>query len=119
MTSYVKLLGNKTNPYPYMKKANLFVLPSYHESYGLVLVESMIVGVPVLSTATCAAEEIVGDLGFVCENSEEGIYSTLKSLLQNTNEIELKKQKLRNYDYQISEIEGQLDKLLNCFNIDK
>jgi len=46
----VELLGFKKNPFPYIKKADGFVLSSKEEGFGLVLVESMIIGTPVIST---------------------------------------------------------------------
>lgn len=46
----VKLLGNIYNPYPYMEMADLFVLSSKWEGFGNVIVESMAVGTPVVST---------------------------------------------------------------------
>jgi glycosyltransferase involved in cell wall biosynthesis len=47
----VSLLGFVENPYPFMKKASLFVLSSRMESFGNVLVEAMACGVQVISTA--------------------------------------------------------------------
>ncbi|WP_407325207.1 glycosyltransferase [Lactobacillus johnsonii] len=35
-------LGKKANPYPYVKNADLFVLPSRHEGYGLATLEARI-----------------------------------------------------------------------------
>ena len=111
MEEYVELVGNKINPYPYMKKSDLFVLPSYHESYGMVLVESMILKVPVLSTETISAKEVVGDMGFVCENSSEGLYSELKSILSDKSKIEKARKNLSDYNYSLESIEKKLYEL--------
>jgi glycosyltransferase involved in cell wall biosynthesis len=43
----VKLLGQKKNPYPWMKKAELFLHTSYGEGLPTVFIESMICGTPV------------------------------------------------------------------------
>lgn len=41
--------GSRTNPYPWMKHAKLFVLSSKFEGFGVVLVESMACGTPVVA----------------------------------------------------------------------
>lgn len=46
----VHFIGHRDNPYPYMKSAKLLVLSSAWEGFGLVLVEAMMLGLPVLST---------------------------------------------------------------------
>jgi len=46
----VELIGYKSNPYPYLKAARLFVLSSNYEGFGNVLIEAMLAGCPVVST---------------------------------------------------------------------
>lgn len=41
--------------------ADLFVLPTFHEGYGMVVAEAIARGVPVISTPTGAVPELVGD----------------------------------------------------------
>ena len=99
MSNYVFLYGNKENPYPYFKQANLFYIGSYHEAAPMVYAEAMILGCPVLTTKTCSAEELVGENGFVCENSEAGIEDMFVKVLSNPNLIEEKKEILKQYNY--------------------
>jgi glycosyltransferase involved in cell wall biosynthesis len=47
---WVDLHGFVNNPYPYMNSADLFVLSSRYEGFGNVVVESLALGVPVVST---------------------------------------------------------------------
>ena len=93
----VKLYGNQENPYKFIKVMDFLYLGSIHESFGLVLIESMILGVPVLTTKTISAEEIVGNFGFICENREDGIYEKLKEIFSNSNQLKLFKENLKNY----------------------
>ena len=60
----VHFKGHKTNPYPYMKEADLFILTSEHEGFPNVLLESNSVGTPVIAFA-CP--------GGITEIIEEGI----------------------------------------------
>ena len=99
MEGYVKLYGNQTNPYPYMKQADLFYLGSYNEAAPMVYAESMILRIPVLTTKTCSAEELVGEYGFVCENNDEGIYKAFKQLLNGKDMLKDKKVLLKGYTY--------------------
>ncbi len=47
---YVDFPGFKKDPYPYMAHAKVFVLTSLWEGLGFVLIESLAVGTPVVST---------------------------------------------------------------------
>ncbi|BAU66921.1 glycosyl transferase group 1 [Stanieria sp. NIES-3757] len=50
----VSFPGECQNPWKYMSKADLFVLPSQEEAFGLVLVEAMACGLPVIATDAIA-----------------------------------------------------------------
>lgn len=77
--------GNQTNPYPYIKGADLFLLSSYHEASPMVFDEAACLGVPVLATETTSTDEMIiqSNSGFVCENSQDGITNSLLSLMRN------------------------------------
>ncbi len=46
----VFLTGNRNNPYKYLKRSGVFVLSSIYEGFGIVIVEAMACGLPVIST---------------------------------------------------------------------
>ena len=55
------LLGNKDNPYPYMKKCNLYVQTSRKEGFGLTVVEAKILKKPIVCTNFATAKEIINN----------------------------------------------------------
>ena len=81
----VHLLGFKENPYPYVKKADLYVCSSSFEGYSTSVLESVILGIPVLTTDCAGMSELLKDgrYGMIVENSQEallnGITATMRS----------------------------------------
>jgi len=79
MESNVKLVGECDNPYPYMRWADVMVLPSYYEGQPLVIGEAFSLGLPIIATNSDACKEMLndGEFGLVVENSEDGIFNGL------------------------------------------
>ena len=77
--------GLQKNPYRFMTHADLFLLTSRHEAAPMVFDEARCLALPVLTTDTCSAREIVADAdaGWVCDNSVQGVCSKLKRILSN------------------------------------
>ncbi|HBV16932.1 MAG TPA: glycosyltransferase [Chryseobacterium carnipullorum] len=77
------LLGNRMNPYPYVKNADYFILPSESEAWPLVIAEALILQKPIIATNT-------GDVGVMIKDQETGylinyetdeMYSAMKKFL--------------------------------------
>ena len=47
---FIKIIKNCDNPYPYIKNSDLFILNSKYEGFANVLVESIFLNTPVIST---------------------------------------------------------------------
>lgn len=79
----VQFVGFVNNPYPYIKNADLMLVPSASEGFGLVVVEAMALGVPVVSTKTAGPMEIIEKdaYGLLCEHDDESIYQSVKKLM--------------------------------------
>ena len=92
LTSKITLVGNKDNPYPYIKHASYFVLPSLHEAAPMVYGEAASLGVPIVSTETCSAIELVQErgIGIVVPNNYNGLLQGLRKLIMNPNGIHIK-----------------------------
>lgn len=80
----VLLLGAKRNPYPYMKQGDLLFLPSFHEAAPMVFDEAKVLKLPVFTTDTLSAGQLVGEagIGVVCANMEEAICQGLQEILE-------------------------------------
>jgi UDP-glucose:(heptosyl)LPS alpha-1,3-glucosyltransferase len=63
--------GPTTDPYAFYRAANFFVLPTRHDPCSLVVLESLAMGVPVISTVSNGACEIMhsGTHGFVLQDA--------------------------------------------------
>ncbi|AVQ27021.1 glycosyltransferase [Fusobacterium ulcerans] len=88
LENQIFLLGQKNNPYIWMKNADMFIHSSKLEGFGLVLVEAMYCGVPIISSDfKCGAKEILlnGEYGELFEvgNFEELAQKIEKLLFDN------------------------------------
>lgn len=81
----VTILGFKSNPYPYIKCADLFVCSSYNEAYPLAIGESFILETPVIATKCSGSLEWMGEdkSGYIVNNNEESLYMGLKKVISN------------------------------------
>ena len=100
--SYIELVGETRNPYPYIREADLLVCASYFEGYNLTVAEALILGVPVLSTDCTGPNEILdhGQYGMIVENSEEGLYNGLVRFIEKPDLLkEYKEKALQRQDF--------------------
>lgn len=83
LKDHVILEGSKSNPYPYMKYADLFVHPSYVESQGLTVLEAMALGVPCVVTKSRGPCEFIEDgvNGLLTEQSPESLTEKVLAIL--------------------------------------
>jgi glycosyltransferase involved in cell wall biosynthesis len=78
----VHLLGAKTNPYPYMRMADVLVITSLYEAQPMVANEALILGTPVVSTEFSSVREVVtaNVNGLIVEQSVDSIFSALSKI---------------------------------------
>ena len=61
VAEFVVLLGPKSNPYPYFKKADLYVATSKSEACPMVFIEAKLLGIPIISTDFASAYEFISN----------------------------------------------------------
>ena len=79
------LLGANPNPYPYIKKSDIYVQTSRHEGYCLTLAEAKCLCKPIVTTNFIGAYEQINDKvnGFIVEQNENEIYEKIKFIIDN------------------------------------
>ena len=79
----VVLLCQVLNPYPILNACNYFILSSFYEGFGLVLVEADILGKAVVSVDIDGPRDFMQkNGGLIVENSEEGLCQGIKKLYE-------------------------------------
>lgn len=83
------LLGNHTNPYPYIKHCTALVQPSRWEGKSMVLDEAKILGIPIVATAypTVYDQIAEGKEGVITPISGEGIAQGVERLLRDQGQM--------------------------------
>ena len=81
------LRGFSDNPVKYMQNARYFVLPSYSESYPMVIGEALILNKPVLTTDVGGVSEMVENEvnGLLFKPGKAELYKTMKRILDDPN----------------------------------
>lgn len=77
------MIGYVDNPYPYIKNADFFILPSRYEGYPTVLFEAIVLKKKIIATDVSGVREMLenGNLGIISENSEWALYQHMKCAL--------------------------------------
>lgn len=108
----IKILGQKENPYPYFRYADLHVCPSASESFSYTIAESKTLHVPVLCNDFPVSTEVVSpDEGWIC--NVKNMPDMLARLLDDENHMYSKvKASLANYKYPNEGILKAIDDIL-------
>lgn len=110
------LLGNQTNPYPYLKQADLLVSASKYESFGLAMMEAMLLNVPVIATATTGAKYVTqnGKYAPCVENNDQALRDAIYEFANNPDSYSYSKSEAQKWVWQhdISKFGQRLVELL-------
>lgn len=109
------LEGNQVNPYPYMKHADLFVHPSYVESFGIVVTEALALGIP------CVVTKSIGVMDFLVDGenavlTEQNPCSLAEKVIEMVENRELREHIRQNScppkDFLPDEVMKKIDRLM-------
>lgn len=100
------LVGNKVNPYPYIKECDIFVQPSIREGFCTTTNEAKVLCKPVVTTDVCGMREQFENnvTGLIVDISVDALYEGIKKLNDDNdliNKIQYKLESL-NWDEQIN-----------------
>ncbi|MCL5031031.1 MAG: glycosyltransferase [Bacteroidetes bacterium] len=92
LSDRVFIVGEKINPFPYLKRAKAFVFSSSYEGFPLILLETMILKIPILSTKFKGYDNMLNDNNsiLVDENDISSLADNMLSLANNKCENDLK-----------------------------
>lgn len=115
--SNVKLHGFISNPYPYIKQADLFVCSSRTEGFSTVATESVILGTPIVTTDCSGMSELLGEnseYGYIVENTIEALFNGLKEILTNEELYNNYKKRVneRSQAFDLDEIMDKIEQIL-------
>lgn len=115
MDNHVIMLGMKDNPYPYIKKADLYVQPSRFEGYPMTILEALVLGKVVVSTDNEGASEILvhGVNGILCPIDMKEIANIVNALLKDVELQTTIKWNVSNLDF-IKQNEDYISMLEGC-----
>lgn len=98
---YITFTGSKRNPMPYIKQADLFVLPSLYEGYPTTVIESFFAGTPVLACDVSGVHEQITENvnGWIVENNQAALTHKLLEIAQSQTRLKEMRNSLINYTY--------------------
>lgn len=116
----VKLLGFQENPYNYLKQADLFISTSLVEGFSLAVAEAIVLGLPIISTATDGPKELLedGKYGMLIDADEASVFNALKTAVTDTaylNELRRKSAERKEFFENMNAAEN-FDKLIKSLH---
>ena len=97
-----KLLGTKMNPYPYVKNADFYIMPSQTEGWPLIIAETLILQIPIIATDVGGIPEMITHKknGYLVDYDSEKMKEAMKVFLTDTALVETIKEQLKQSEKQ-------------------
>jgi glycosyltransferase involved in cell wall biosynthesis len=113
LSEHFVLLGVKSNPYPYIKQADIYVQPSRFEGFGIAIAEARMLDIPVVATRFDAVynQMVHGKNGLIVDMNAEAISDGILQLLKN---ISLRKEITKNLN---AEKKGNIEEIEKVYEL--
>jgi len=97
----IVLLGEKTNPHPYVKKADIFFLPSRYEGKPMSVTEAQMNGIVPFVTNYASAKGQIRHMqdGLICENDDQAITDMMNRVFSGKIDLDSLKKNVSQTDY--------------------
>lgn len=78
----IKMLGLKSNPYPYFKICDYVILTSNYEGFPMIYGEAITFNKPIITTIDVSDDviKIKDNFGYICNKNEKDIAETIKNV---------------------------------------
>lgn len=85
LNNKITLLGYRSNPYKYLKDSDCYICSSRSEGLSTTVIESMILGVPIITTDCGGMDELLYDYSnsIICNNDINGLIRGMEKFLCN------------------------------------
>lgn len=111
----IEMYGFMENPYPVLNASKIMILPSKWEGYGLVAVESLSLGIPVICSGAGGLKNIVNSsCGKICKNKDDYVQEIIE-LLDNEQAYAPKSNKAKERAKVYGNIQGYISKIRNVY----
>lgn len=81
LESFIFMDGSQSNPYPWIKGADVMIHPSPVESFGLVILEAMALGVPCIAVKSIGSRQLINGHNGIIVKDMSTINSAIMSIL--------------------------------------
>ena len=113
------LLGNRNNPYKYMKRCDIYVQPSRYEAYCTTTNEARILAKAIVATRVGGMDEqiIDNETGYLVDINIDAICHKIKELIKNPDKRIRVEKKLQNVEEDFKKYRKEYDDLFDNISV--
>lgn len=111
----IDLYGFQKNPYKFIKKSKMMIIPSRYEGFGIVALEAMLLGKPVLASDVSGLRTIVNNDCGILTNDDYEIIHTAKLLLSDEKYYDFKAHNAKKRAEKINNLKSFVTEYANVY----